>query len=585
MQLTNFSFLNARNEFLSSIAKRKVAADRIETGKRLEQTTKDLGAISQASKQNLQLINDRSSINNLKNLRNFLYAQEVSLNRVYEMYDKIEELAIKAANPITTEEERKDYQLEFEDYQKQLENIMVSRYQGKLLFSNTEMCGGIKDVPLGELDLASGKPSGVSHAVRAQTIPVGSPSGTISFRVNSGGASDIYRVWMGDIPVFSMGPAFKGDDHTKQYDDPTDFSFPNGGWATSGSANEGDDDLVEVTFGPGMETTYKIYPGYSNTRPSDGTLHQNRDVSDIDADGNTNESIYDLRTGWKSTDNTSFTVDTDNDGILDSPPLEITRDQYNALPSGGSNAVKNTRTGQEDYQNWANDSTNAVVVGDLNIKKPDPNAGYYSLVPNEITTQDLPENFDRTELTLQIETSTIGIIYAEGSSGNDNDSDGTGTPGIEFKPLEFIREIPIDSPENLIFLDAKGFETLDGRSIALPSLAQELVDVMRGKKVNGVTEHFGEMKCLLENRLGILGSEYKRVDYEIAELEDQLIANEAAYGRITGADMAAEATQFAKQSIKTNMAVEVMSNSTRLKDVLIPLTTEHFRSSVLSAGI
>ena len=53
MQLTNFSFLNARNDFLESIAKRKVAADRIETGKRLEQTTKDLGAISQASKQKL----------------------------------------------------------------------------------------------------------------------------------------------------------------------------------------------------------------------------------------------------------------------------------------------------------------------------------------------------------------------------------------------------------------------------------------------------------------------------------------------------------------------------------------------------
>jgi hypothetical protein len=208
------------------------------------------------------------------------------------------------------------------------------------------------------------------------------------------------------------------------------------------------------------------------------------------------------------------------------------------------------------------------------------------LVPNEITTQDLPENFDRTELTLQIETSTIGIIYAKGSSGNDNDSDGTGSPGIEFKPLEFIREIPIDSPENRIYLDAKGFETLDGKSIASQSLAQEVVDMMRGNHNMKADEHyFGEMKCLLENRLGILGSEYKRVDYEIAELEDQLIANEAAYGRITGSDMAAEATEFAKQSIKTNMAVEVIGNSTRLKDVLIPLTTEHFRSSVLSAGI
>ena len=148
MQLTNFSFLNARNEFLSSIAKRKVASDRIETGKRLEQSTKDLGAISQASKQKLQMINDRASINNLKNLRSFLYSQEVSLHRVYEMYDKIEQLAIKAANPVTTSEERKDYQLEFEDYQKQLENLMASRYQERLLFSSTEKCGGSVDVDL-----------------------------------------------------------------------------------------------------------------------------------------------------------------------------------------------------------------------------------------------------------------------------------------------------------------------------------------------------------------------------------------------------------------------------------------------------
>ena len=93
------------------------------------------------------------------------------------------------------------------------------------------------------------------------------------------------------------------------------------------------------------------------------------------------------------------------------------------------------------------------------------------------------------------------------------------------------------------------------------------------------------MKCLLENRLGILGAEYKRVDQEIEELEDQLVAGEAAFGRIAGADMAAEATQFAKEAIKADMAVQVMSNTSRLKDVLIPLTTEHFRSNVLSAGI
>ena len=101
-----------------------------------------MGAVSQAAKQKIELFNDRASINNLKNLRSYLYAQEVSLHRVYEMYDKIEQIAIKAANPTTPEQERKDLQLEFEDYQKQLEVIMKSEYNAAPLFSSTIMCGG-----------------------------------------------------------------------------------------------------------------------------------------------------------------------------------------------------------------------------------------------------------------------------------------------------------------------------------------------------------------------------------------------------------------------------------------------------------
>ena len=86
---------------------------------------------------------------------------------------------------------------------------MSSKFQGRRLFNATLLCGGVKNIALGQLDLASGKPSGVSHAVRAESVDVHSSTGTISFRVNSGGAADIYRVWMGDVCVFSMGILFK----------------------------------------------------------------------------------------------------------------------------------------------------------------------------------------------------------------------------------------------------------------------------------------------------------------------------------------------------------------------------------------
>ena len=105
---------------------------------------------------------------------------------------------------------------------------------------------------------------------------------------------------------------------------------------------------------------------------------------------------------------------------------------------------------------------------------------HYTSVPESISTNDLPESFDEKTMYLQIETSSIGIIYDKGGVSNNNDADGTGTEGVEFMPATYIKEVPVDSPENKIYLDPKGFETLDtGQSLALPSLAQEVVDMMR----------------------------------------------------------------------------------------------------------
>ena len=93
------------------------------------------------------------------------------------------------------------------------------------------------------------------------------------------------------------------------------------------------------------------------------------------------------------------------------------------------------------------------------------------------------------------------------------------------------------------------------------------------------------MKCIVENRIGTLGSEYKRVDSEIRALENQITHGEMALGRIQDADMAREATELARNNLKSELATQVMANSSRLKDVLIPLTTDHFRGAALSASL
>jgi hypothetical protein len=49
--------------------------------------------------------------------------------------------------------------------------------------------------------------------------------------------------------------------------------------------------------------------------------------------------------------------------------------------------------------------------------------------------------------------------------------------------------------------------------------------------------------------------------------------------------MAKEATELARNNLKSELATQVMANSSRLKDVLIPLTTDHFRGAALSASL
>jgi len=64
------------------------------------------------------------------------------------------------------------------------------------------------------------------------------------------------------------------------------------------------------------------------------------------------------------------------------------------------------------------------------------------------------------------------------------------------------------------------------------------------------------------------------LELEIERLENKTISGEKAVSRIEDADMAQEATKFAKQSLKMELAANIMSRVTRLTDVLLPLATQ-----------
>ena len=532
MQLTNFSFLNSRMDYLDSQSKFKSAVQRISSGSKMEGLRKDVGAYSQGVNARLNQLHNNSYKTNLQNTRSFLEAQDQGLRQVLGIYDRMDVLAIKALDPTSNPSDRKLYDQEFKSLSGQLEEIMNRKFNGDhlYLYSNTVVCGGIREIGLGELDLAT-VDNTWSHAIRAQSVAIGSPAGTLSFRVNSGGAGDTYRVWMGDRLLFSLGdppPTGSSVDHKENYNtyNPTNRAGPGrtalpdqysyipdvpadnpmgNGWETSSSAGNGDDDLVEITFEPGKTTTYKITPG--------GT---NRDATDPNKSG--------LNTG--------------------------------------------SATG-------------------------DPDTPY---TYTNVFAADLPAGFDNRELTLQIETTSIGIIYDKGSSsGSGETADGIENSAITFTPKEFNTDVEMNADGDTITLNAKGFGALADASPVTGKVhtltdyasAKDTLDHLRGNPYanDGTKSYYGEEKCIVNERLAAIGAEMSRIDKALEDLDRKAITDELTISRIEDADIAREATDLATSSIKTQMSAQVMAKSTRLKDILIPLTTEHFRSSVLSAKL
>ena len=113
MQLTNYSFLNSRRNFLSSQTLLNSSMKRLSTGTRLESSGSDAGALSQEAKARLEKVSHNTYRNNLQNARSFLYAQEQSLLKVKDVFERMENLAIRATAPTTSDIERADYEIEY----------------------------------------------------------------------------------------------------------------------------------------------------------------------------------------------------------------------------------------------------------------------------------------------------------------------------------------------------------------------------------------------------------------------------------------------------------------------------------------
>ena len=467
MQLTNFSYLNAKSDYNASLLDYKPAIERVSTGKKLVGADKDIGSIGQSTGIRSSRLQMQSKRVSMQNFITFLDTQQKTLQQVRGIYDRMSVLAHKALDPTLSESSSgikgdKDFlDQEFGELSDELDGILRRKVNGQLLFG-----GKSADFTDGLLDELS---TGATPQVA--TIDVGTTKGKMTIELSPGNAPDQIWMFQGELPT-ELDEYLDSNTYNNNgnFFDPTDIArlaefnnklydlfdtrgiFTTGPWRTDGSADDLNYDKFEVEF-------------------------NSCDVS------------------------VTPTFDPDNSGATQGASL------YNTL-----------------------------IANKTMLSQPAPG--------------------DSTKITMIGVNSGNTAIYRVKAS---------------FEPTLPYNDIEV--PGSTDIYPAISFGNIDCSHINTGEKAKKILANLEAELAN------------LNNSMAQVAASQRRYESEIQHMEDVETVNEAAVGKITDADYANEATELAKKSIKMGMAAQVMASASNLKDVLIPLTTEHFRSNVLSSTL
>ena len=79
------------------------------------------------------------------------------------------------------------------------------------------------------------------------------------------------------------------------------------------------------------------------------------------------------------------------------------------------------------------------------------------------------------------------------------------------------------------------------------------------------------------------GAETSRLMKAMEHLEDSLVHNEDALSKVVDTDYSQASVQQMRNAVKMQMANNVIGKSMRMNDLLVDLTTNHHRGSILNA--
>jgi len=468
MQLTNFSYLNARNDYNSSLVKHSPALNRLSTGEKLHGPNKDLGAISQdATLRNSRLVMNAKRVS-MQNFVTFLDTQQQTLQQVRGIYDRMSTLSHQALDPTLTSSsngvngDKELLDKEFNELAGELDSILDRKVNGQLLFGGTaaDFTDGIQDI-----DAVDATPLKI-------TKDVNTTSGKITVRLAPGGKQDQIWVFQGDLP-----------NRLEQYFDRASAATPAARTLMNQQLHT---ELENIFDSQGIFTT--------------GEWRTNGASNSTDSNGQFKYDTFEIEFNTCDVKGT-FTPNPLNTGV------GYGQDQYNTK----------LNSGDLKFNAPSGESTKITMIG-VNM--------------GNTFTYEVEANFEPSLPYNDITAPSTGEVY----------------PAISFGKVE-----------------CSNISNSDKALKVLANLDAEIEN--------------------LTNSMAIVAASQRRYESEINHLEEIDVQNDSAGSRISDTDTAKEATNLAKVSLKMGLATQVMSNVSRLTDVLVPLTTNHFRSHILNASL
>ena len=280
-------------------------------------------------------------------------------------------------------------------------------------------------------------------------------------------------------------------------------------------------------------------------------------------------TIFD--TGWWATNGSAYNNDYDR-FVIDFGKDKPTTFEFVPRDTGNSSS-DNTPDGTFNNEDF--NASGGIPSGYLRqlgeASTPDLLGKKYTTSGGPLTQGQVtitPAPGDSTELTIEVQSTSLFQASA----------DFKGVKIIEPEEVPAL-EVVINEEGEIASFEALGFSRLSGTDLSTRENAQAVLERLLGK--NGEATEHGEIHCLVNGQRADVASSIRRLELEIGRLEDKTITGEKSLSRIEDADMAAEATKLAKQSMKMEMASNIMSRATRLTDVLLQLATQRVGGSSL----